>query len=143
MISAEYKEMILDVVFTTVVLPIFSLFLAYLLQRINKAVSKFHLPYSKAFKIQLLAEFFNISVLFLITSIVGFYFDNFRMANALIIVLTLFLRAPFYASMIIHPTNGSIGWTKGIMYSIMMGFLGMIVSGIIQIASFPIMCIFL
>jgi hypothetical protein len=117
-----YSEFFKDIGLGILLLPIIVSISAVILRWLNKKISKFDIPFSKAFTVELLIGVVGIIISFLI-GVIGIWAKRFTIVNLVMLVLFFLSGTPFYAKMLVHPKKGPIGWRKGLVYSIILGAL--------------------
>ena len=121
----EYLDFLKDVGLSILFLPVAALISAAILKWLNTKIAKFAVPYSRAFRIELLIGIAYFCC-FIILCVAGILFGHKGILNLIMLILIFLIGAPFYAKMIIHPEKGPIGWQKGIAYSLIFGALDIV-----------------
>jgi hypothetical protein len=121
----EYSELLRDIGLSIIVLPLSALFTAAILRWLNTKIAKFIISFARAYRIEILVGVTRIGCYLAAVSI-GVFIDDYRILNIFAILLIFLVGVPFYSKMIIHPDSGPIGWVKGGTYSIIFGFLDVV-----------------
>jgi hypothetical protein len=120
-----YSEFLKEIGLSALLMPLIVAITAGILKWLNKKISKFDVPYSRAFTIELIIGAAGI-VLSTVLGIIGIWANSFAVVNLAMLVLLFLLGTPFYAKMLVHPESGPIGWGKGFVYSIIFGTLDVV-----------------